>query len=258
MPKEITDKLVWLFLLLPGFLSVALVGLVVDLGQLSEFQITFYSFILTLIDVAIALPLISVTFKLISVIKPKALSDETRTYVFGFVTVIVSILIGIFLGLAAEKDRFFVTLRALPITDTLNKRSSSRPLVFLLSQNTAGRLKTEGDARPAGSKQTEAWARVEMKGGKRYEGWPEFYEIGSKSSEIYLSPACEVASSNPKSSGETLRPIAGPGVILYESEIQSVEFLDRSASPCFAHWFPRPKKNTSVGPHNPESPTGKR
>lgn len=240
MPKEITDKLIWLFLLLPGFLSVSLVGLIVDLGQLSEFQITFYSFVLTLIDIAVALPVCWVAFTLIRKFRPSLLDGDTPKYVFCFAIVLVSIPMGIFLGLAAEKDSFFVALRALPITDALNKRSSSRPVVFLLSQNSVGKLDVEGDGRPKGFKQTEAWALIQMKNGKSFEGWPEFYETGSKPSEIYLSPACEVIT-EPGKPGDLLRPIKGPGIILYESEIQSIELMDRAASVCFAHWLPASK-----------------
>jgi hypothetical protein len=46
MPSEIANKLIWLFLL-PGFFSMAIIGQIVDLGQLNEFQITFYSLVLT-------------------------------------------------------------------------------------------------------------------------------------------------------------------------------------------------------------------
>jgi len=57
MPKEIADKILWLFLLLPGLVSVFFIGLIVDLGQLTEFQTTFYSATLTLINVALTVPI---------------------------------------------------------------------------------------------------------------------------------------------------------------------------------------------------------
>lgn len=228
MPKELIDKLTWLFILLPGFLCMSIVGSIVELGQLSEFQITFYSFVLTLVITAIALA----TTALLRRRSTLANSANVQS-VFFTVAIAVSLVLGVALGLAAEADRFFVSLRALPITNTLNKRSAARPVVFLLTQNTGGKLKAEGDGRPPAKKQGEAWALVQVKNGRRYEGWPEFYETGSKPSEIYLSPACE---STAEKGNETVRPIEGPGIIVYESEIQSIELLDRTSSKCYAYW----------------------
>ena len=175
MPKELVDKLTWLFLLLPGFLCMSIVGLIVELGQLSEFQITFYSFILTLVITAISLPLSWCIVRLFSGRLAPA-NSTTYQFVFFLVATMVAVALGVVLGFAAEGDRFFVTLRALPITNTLNKRSATRPVVFLLTQNTGGKLKMEGDGRPPDKKKGEAWALVQVKNGKRYEGWPEFYE----------------------------------------------------------------------------------
>ena len=239
MPKEITDKLAWLFILLPGFLTVSIIGLIVDLGQLSEFQITFYSFILTLVISLISFPTVALVQSLAKRKYPTIASPESSKSLFFFSSTVISVALGIFFGLAAEGDRFFLTLRALPITDNLNKRSSSRPLVFLLSQNTAGRLKLEGDARPKDQKQTEAWARVQMKDGLIYEGWPEFYSVANAPSELYLSPACRIQDAKQP---DNIERILGPGVIIVESEIRSLELIDRKSSHCFLAYYPQPKK----------------
>ena len=159
------------------------------------------------------------------------------------VLLVVSILSGTLIGLAAEKDWFFVTLRCLPITDTLNKRSSSRPLVFLLSQNSTGQLKNDGDARPEPLKKTEAWVKVRLKSGKQYEGWPEYFSIGEQSAELYLSPACEWVS---KWGQDVLKPTLGAGIIIFEREIETLTFIDREESKCYAHWL-GPKQNSKAG-----------
>ncbi|MDB5901603.1 MAG: hypothetical protein JWM26_481 [Betaproteobacteria bacterium] len=252
MPKEIADKIIWLFLLAPGFLSISLIRLIVDLGELSEFQITFYSLVLTLIDIAVAVPIYWGASRILRKFEPTFAAPEAAKYTFGFVTLVVSIVVGIFLGLMAEQDRLFLVLRKLPLTDVLNKRSSSRTVVFLLSQNTTGRLKQEGDARPASMKQTEAWALVLLKDGKKYEGWPEFYEINRTPSEIYLSPACEIVD-QPETAQTVLRPIPGPGVIVYESEIQSIELLDRPSSRCSTHWASLVQQGTPASGQNKTS-----
>jgi hypothetical protein len=61
----------------------------------------------------------------------------------------LSILVGIGLGIAFQNDVFYQLLRKLPFTDVVNARSAERPLPFLLSQNSAGKLKRDGDARPS-------------------------------------------------------------------------------------------------------------
>jgi hypothetical protein len=230
MPQEIEGKLIWLFILLPGFLSTSIIGQIVDLGQLTEFQVTFYSLVLTLINLSIALPL----YWVIGRLRGHKPAGKFNTAAFCSIILIISILTGIIIGFAAEKDIFFVTLRALPITKTLNKRSSSRPLVFLLSQNSTGKLKEEGDARPKEMKKTEAWLKVKLKSGRQYEGWPEFHEIGSKPTELYLSPACEWCEHRGK---KILKPISGPGIIIYEREIETITFIDREKSECFEYWL---------------------
>lgn len=238
MPQDIESKLTWLFLLFPGFLSMAIIGQIVDLGQLTEFQITFYSFVLTLVDISVAFFvcwLMGLLSRLCSRLFKKSRKAEFSKKVFYVLVFLCSISTGLLIGFAGEKDWFFITLRALPITDTLNKRSSSRPLVFLLSQNSAGQLKEDGDARPPPfEKTTEAWVRVYMKGGKQYEGWPEYFGIGDQATELYLSPACELRSRFGK---ETLKPIKGPGILIFEREIEALMFIDREESDCYAYWF---------------------
>jgi uncharacterized protein DUF6338 len=146
---------------------------------------------------------------------------------------LVAVVVGIGTGLAAERDLFHSVLRSLPGTATMNKRSTKRPLPFLLSQNTAGRLREDGDGRP-GQKATEAFVRIFLREGRIYDGWPEFYGTERKPSEVYLSPACR-AERRPDGTYDVV-VIPGPGVLVAESEIQVVEFLDRKSSQCFELW----------------------
>jgi hypothetical protein len=232
LPTETREKLIWLFLLAPGFISVTIVGLLVDVGELSEFQITYYSLVLTILNLTIAIALLWIVglFR-----KAKAPWSSGTLLLWSLV---ISVVIGTVLGLLAEKDALFVTLRSLPITKELNKRSSTRPTILLLSQNSGGRLNKEGDGRPKDLKVTEAWALVTLKeGDRRYEGWPEFYGLGKDSAlEIYLSPACEIVT---KAGKEKLQKIPGPGVIVYEDQIRSISLIDRACSPCFLRWNPQ-------------------
>jgi hypothetical protein len=233
LPKEIRDKLVWLFVLAPGFVSMTVLGQIIDLGQLSEFQITYYSLVLTVVDLSVAFALLWMLGWIIRWFRrPWSWSSS----VWLGTGILIGGVVGAALGLAAERDAFFVTLRSLPVTKELNKRSSTRPTPFLLSQNSQGKLREDGDGRP--TKTTEAWVLITLKSGnKRYEGWPEFYGLGKERSEIFLSPACEIVSRGGKDQHSKL---GGPGVILYEDEIQSIALLERACSPCYLRWFPQP------------------
>ena len=234
MPEELESKITWLFILLPGFLSSTIIGQIVDLGQLSEFQIVFYSFVLTLVNLSIAL-LVSWLIKVLVVKCGGSLGEGVLKGFFYTIIVIVSIASGVILGFAAEKGSFFVILRSLPITDELNKRSSNRPLVFLLSQNSTGKLRNEGDGRPKDMKMPQPMmVRIHLKSKRIYEGWPEYYELGKIPSEIYLSPACELISESGK---EIQKPICGAGVIIYEREIESISFIDSVKSNCRDIWY---------------------
>ena len=220
IPKELENKLIWFFMILPGFLSLSLIGHIVDLGELTEFQLIYSCFALTLINLCIALLICWPIWKCIQ-------SKKSQYAIFYTIIIFVAVSIGILFGYASEKDWLLRSLRWLPITKTLDKRSSNRPLVFLMKQNTMGKLDEDGDARP--KKVTEAWVKVRMKSGKLYEGHPEFYEIGNEKSELYLSPACEWKKINDT---ETINTIPGPGIILYETEIESVTLINREESKC--------------------------
>jgi len=234
LSKETHDKLVWLFLLAPGFITVAVIGMIVDLGQLSEFQITYYSFVLTVVDIVIAIAGLWLLEWFARKLK-RQLHWSANTLLWTSLAVAVGT--GLLFGLGAERDTFFVTLRSLPITKELNKRSSSRPSTFLLSQNTRGQLVTEGDARPQSHKVTDAFVLVSLKAGnQRYEGWPEFYGLGKDASEIYLSPACERVS---EGGVDKVLKVPGPGVVIYEGQISSITFINRACSPCYLKWYPQ-------------------
>jgi hypothetical protein len=224
---ETTVKLV--LALAPGFLALALLGLIADLDELNEFRILFYGFALTFVCWVVVLAFLGVGhifFRRLPV-------EPSNHPALLFAVFLVAVVVGIGTGMAAERDLFHAVLRSLPGTATMNKRSTKRPLPFLLSQNTAGRLREDGDGRP-GPKATEAFVRIFLREGRIYDGWPEFYGTERKPSEVYLSPACRAEK---RADGTyEVAVIPGPGVLVAESEIQVVEFLDRKSSQCFDLW----------------------
>jgi Family of unknown function (DUF6338) len=235
---ETTVKLV--LALAPGFLALALLGLIADLDELNEFRILFYGLALTFVCWVIVLAVLGV-----GRIFFKRLPTEPSNHpALLFMVFLVAVAVGIGTGMAAERDTFHAVLRSLPGTTTINKRSTKRPLPFLLAQNTAGRLREDGDGRP-GQKATEAFIRIFLREGRIYDGWPEFYGTERRPSEVYLSPACRAQKSSDGSFEVTMIP--GPGVLVAEAEIQVVEFLDRKASECFDLWR-RASESTASAP----------
>jgi hypothetical protein len=224
---ETTVKLV--LALAPGFVALALLELIADLDELNEFRILFYGLALTFVCWVIVLAFLGIG----RIFFQRLPVEPSNHPALLFIVFLVAVAVGIGTGIAAERDLFHAVLRSLPGTATMNKRSTKRPLPFLLSQNTAGRLRTDGDGRPV-AKVTEAFVPIFAKEGRVYDGWPEFYGTERKPSEVYLSPACRAEKRADGSWDVTM--IHGPGVLVVESEIQVVEFLDRKSSQCFDLW----------------------
>jgi|GEM_PF-3100714 len=235
LPNEIKDKLIWLFILFPGILSLTVICLLCDIENLSETQIIFSSFGLTFINIVISLSVYWVFWYFRTNLRTKF-----SFVLFSIIILLTSIVSGIVFGISGQNDWLYRVLRAIPITDILVKRSSDRPLLFLLKQNTAGLLDEEGDARPKKLKKTEAWVEVILKNGKKFEGWPEFYEGSKKPSELYLSPACRKIKEKCK---EVVKPIEGPGIIIFEREIETITFIDREVGLCSQYWLPQYDSN---------------
>ena len=229
--EEIGKKLIWFAVLLPGFVTVTIIGAIVDLGDVGEFSLTFYAAALTLLNDIIGF-LIALFIVFLLGLMAVRLAFVGSFIIFAIVTLIISVGTGVFLGVALEKGTFFEAVRKIPVLDVLNKRSHARPLIFLLRQNTGGQLDIEGDARPQ-DKVGEAYLRVYLDDDVIYEGWPEFYD--SKSTEVYLSPACKIVEDD---KGDKATKIPGPGAIIPESEIKRAIFFDRTSSPCYRQYFP--------------------
>lgn len=228
--KEIGDKLPWISLIIPGFISITIFSSIVDTGEMSDFVLVVYSILITIIDIFAASLLFFPLYYLTTIVwKPPIFLSLA---IFLLLLLFFSVFFGIVSGVTMEGGGFYNLVRKLPIVDVLNKRTSARPLTFILRRNSGGQLKTEGDARPKGLKVGEAWLRVYLEGGAVYEGWPEFYD--SKPTEIYLSPACRILED-----GATSRAtrIAGPGAFIPEKRLVSAILLDRISSPCYAAWY---------------------
>jgi hypothetical protein len=227
--------------LLPGFLALFIIGRIADIGNIKEFDSIFFGLILTLVCWALAWPFLLGWAKVTK--KTVVWNPANPSFMTGMAA--LSILVRIGIGIGIQNDVFYVILRSISGTNVVNLRSSKNPLPFLLSQNWAGKLDVDGDARPSGQV-PYAWVRIKVKESGAplvYEGWPDFFRNGAELSEVYLSPACQVdLHSAPP---HVVTKIKGPGVLVYEKEIASVEFINPNESSCWKRWY---KTDTASGP----------
>ncbi|MBT9596603.1 MAG: hypothetical protein IV094_11510 [Vitreoscilla sp.] len=231
------DKLTWVFLLLPGFICTSVIGSIVELPQWSEFQLTYYSVILSIVTGVLAWPVAEGLNWLVGRAAP-AWRLKRITYLFFGVSVAFAVLLGVVLGAMAQRDETLRIVRAIPGMPPLDKSSAKRPLVLILGVNNKADtevrgLKTHGmDGRPAHLQQEKAYLRLGVKDGPTYEGWARSFAHGDAVTELYLSPACRV---DDKSGVVSVIP--GAGVIVMESEVSFIELIDASASECRRHFF---------------------
>jgi Family of unknown function (DUF6338) len=247
MPEKIQDKIFWLFILLPGFLSLTIGSLIVDFGELSEVRVVLYVFALTLIDLAVALGVLRIAMA----VRKRKVGGSTADHVsaggLAAVVVPVAIMVGIIVGVVAEEDSFFRLARWFAFIGLVNRESSKRPLSYVLYRNDRGNLNRDPvmDGRPFGQASREAqWLRVYLekeKEGRIIEGWPRYYDLRREPSELVLSPACEVEEAADGS--VRIKPVKGVGVIIYEEKIVAIHLVDR-ASPCAKYWSTSPGART--------------
>lgn len=224
---EVFGKLAWLFILLPGFLFTAVVDFVAELPELSEFQQTGFSLIASMACALLAWPLawlVSKAFHLAS----RSYRHQVSLPLFFSVAFLTAPLLGLYYGQAVQDGTLLKLIGHTPGIKLLDKASSKRPLIYLLSRNNRGEMRDESaDGRDGSQRRTNSFARFRLKdGGLSYEGWPLYFAHGSKQAEIYVSPACRID----EKGVATVLP--GPGVVIMETELQAVEFLDKAESAC--------------------------
>ena len=120
-------------------------------------------------------------------------------------------------------------LRALGLEGALSKYSGSRPLETLIKQNVAGTLAEESDNRAFSLHQDVYLVAAKTKDGEIFEGLLRFYGLGTPT-ELYLSPACKRTEDG---KGE---PLHGAGIVVFESELIWVSFIDPQAGQCAGVW----------------------
>jgi Family of unknown function (DUF6338) len=225
---EVFGKLAWLFVLLPGFVSTAVLGFVAELPELSELQLSAYSLIASLACALIALPLAwagSALARRLDLRRPS--SPRVSLGLFGTLCLALGPLLGLYFGHALQNGYLLRLLATAPGITLIDKASSKRPLIHLLDLNNRSLMDApSADGRDAALRRANSYARVRLKDGLSYEGWPLYYPHGDKGSEIYLSPACRI------DDNEAAIPVPGPGVVVVEAELRALEFIDDVGSAC--------------------------
>jgi hypothetical protein len=223
-------------MLLPGFISFGLAQYITDMGDFSEFQLTFYSFGLTLVNLSLAIAIYKAGKWLQKKLwQPRkgtggTQPDSQLSAIFVLIVLVVSCAIGILVANFYENDTILKWLRGTPVTRMTTKRSYQRPLTFLLAQNRKGKLE---EGRPQSMKTTEAWVEVHLTSGEVFEGYPEFFSMGNEATEIFLSPACKRIKKN---GCHKVVAVSGPGILIFERDIKFIEFIDRQKSECHNLW----------------------
>lgn len=233
---EFLDLIIKIF---PGFVSVMIMEFSSKLIQISDFRYILYAFILSVINYFLASSCYK-CYRLILRYKSSPslpflyekdvgnLSDRNRTYIT--IAIIISVITGWSGGYAIDQDVFY----RIPFIDmVINKKSGKRTLVYLLYNNTKKRFQNEEfDSRPDPKvRDPFAPVSVQLKNGAKYEGFPILYETGNRQMEIYLSPACYWQE-------YTLEKHDGPGIIVFEKEIENISFVDLNNSKCYQLWYP--------------------
>ena len=247
LPNEIEDKILWLLILLPGFLSFTIIDVIAGLVDLSDFQIITYSFALTMIDISIAIPIYYGLNKLKlyidkkrnrSVFEEQHWTDKLPVAGFLIVLMIVSFSVGVYGGNSIEKDTFYTSTQKFRLFGLINRDSAKEPVDLVLYRNERGILrKTTSDGRLHGEPQKQQqWLRIKTKDGKTFDGYNRHYDLRKSTSQIFLSPACEVANKI----SDKVYPIKGAGVVIYEKEIEYIYLFDKGTI-CRRYWLTDPE-----------------
>jgi hypothetical protein len=230
-----------MLILLPGFLTLGLARYVGTIDEGGDFELTLYSLALSLLVYVLANALASSWRWLVRKVgRSRTQSQKTATRAPAVVVLTVAVLLGVGLGWASESDILLRAIRGMPAGYHVTKRSSERPLTFLLSSIRAGTLE---EGRPGTLKRREAWLEVTLEGGersRRIAGYPEFFSMQSERGEVYLSPACVEA-------GGTWKPHEGPGLLFRDETAQLVALIDRETHPCPRLW-------SDIASQSPPSP----
>lgn len=137
---------------------------------------------------------------------------------------IASALILAFVGLYISMD---LEQQKIRIATTERAVNSTPHLLRSISRSNG----SEFDARPLHERSgSQPYLRVIVSNGTVVEGWPLIFDYPPTGYEVFLSPACTYADGN-------LKRVLGPGILLLQSSIQQIEFIENIHSLCAQSWY---------------------
>lgn len=221
----------WIVYVLPGFLALFVAGFISDFPQIRDVLIPFVYVALTALSVL--LPLVIAFF--IAKLWKKRFNINSLANNGWFVTGVFlnSMFLGFLFGVAHSTDGVSNWLRQLMGKNVVLVSSHTEPIRLLFREAYQHNFVQEFDGVPASyipTKERNIYVVVtygEGDGPRISHGVVHSYHSHSENPQAYLSPACT------EEAGD-VSPVAGPGMWINLANVQSVEFLYQSCSPCAA------------------------
>ena len=274
MNPKAADAIAWLLLILPGFLSVSIVGLLIDLEAIGDLKLIVYSFAFTLVNLALALPLYvaygqirrfaifilqnardaiefqgdkitirngthsqkSPTSKAKDAFGVQNFSEQIPFPKFLYACLFpISLLTGYAVGIIAERDLLYSYRDSFAIIGFPDVATARDPLSFLLYSNTRDLLGERKLDHPF--KNTAAEMRSWIRFRLDENEWYAGYPRlynYRRTGTLYLSPACSIKTD--ENEDLMIAPIEGPGMIVDVLKMERIMFEYESSSLCARHW----------------------
>lgn len=221
---SIRESIAWLFVLMPGFISIFLARSLSDLPGIRDFDLPIAYLCFSFVNCGLPLLLIHSINKLVD--RDVDIKSALISPIFLIGSISMSAVTGIFFAILVSTDalpRFatrYVDEAMFPID------SYSEPLRYLLRQTNLAEF-PDGRFYPSPD---ERWINryVRLSGvgdGLEFEGVPKLFHNWEQEPQVYLTPACVIRSG-------VMQLIYGPGVWVRLSEVSHMSVIDTPCSEC--------------------------
>lgn len=214
----------WLVFILPGFVSLFVASFISDFPDIRDSQLPVVYVALTALSIILPIAV----FHAAGVVRGVSYQFEKLVYNPYFVSLVflVSLLLGLFFGIAHTTDYISRGLRYYFGRDIILTSSKSDPFHVLLKNIYNEKFM---DGHPyIRMDETNRYSRIEFSDkGTSYEGVVTAFSESKEKPQLYLSPACIVQ-------GKAVVPIKGPGVWLNLERVSSIQFINSKCSECAA------------------------
>ena len=266
-PSDPWKAVVFLLLILPGFVALGLIQLWSDL-RFDEFLYTMLALSLSLLIFVVSLGLLGLLLLFLprrerrtspADMPWRAAFDRRRSgsadpdlsslpivsdagrfwYLFTPIVLVATVGAAVSGWLLYRNEVLMAApqyvFRSLGMNYGLDAMATPSELLFRYYRNTSTAKGFVADARPAHLRGDRMWVRVFLRDQLVYEGFPRYVATRQRSPEFFLSPVCRV-----RDGGTTVTPVDGPGLVLFADQVGHVELLDERTSRCCQAFFSAP------------------